>query len=93
MVKHVVVFKLKDFNDSDRLREAILGMEGKIPGLLSIEAGVDFNRSDAAGDLVLISTHRDKEALKIYQNHPEHIKVKDQIVPCAAGRTVVDFSL
>lgn len=92
MVKHVVVFKLKNFEDAPRLQEAILGMEGKIPGLLAIEAGVDFNRSDAAGDLVLISTHSDREALKVYQDHPEHIKVKDQIVPCAAGRTVVDYS-
>lgn len=92
MVKHVVVFKLKNFEDAARLKDAILGMEGKIPGLVSIEAGIDFNRSDAAGDLVLISTHSDKDALKVYQDHPEHIKVKDQIVPCAAGRTVVDYN-
>ncbi len=93
MIKHVVIFKLKNMNEADRLKSLITGLAGKIPGLLQIEAGIDFNRSDAAGDLVLISTHTDKEALSLYQDHPEHIKVKNEIVPCAAGRTVVDFVL
>lgn len=93
MVKHVVVFKLKDLNDGPKLKDAIESMAGKIPGLLAIEAGLDFNKSDAAGDLILISSHTDKDALNVYQDHPVHVDVKNQIVPCVTSRTVVDYEV
>lgn len=93
MVKHVVAFKLKDINDGPMLKEAIESMAGKIPGLLEIEAGLDFNKSDAAYDLVLISSHKDKDALNVYQDHPVHVEVKNLIVPRVSARVVVDYNI
>jgi len=93
MVKHVVMWRLKNKEDGVFLREEILSLEGKIPGLVSIEAGLDFNQSGAAYDLVLISTHIDREALAIYQDHPEHVRVKNIIVPLVGDRGVVDFDI
>lgn len=93
MVKHIVIWKLKDIKDGPKFKSLIESLEGKIPGLLSIEAGLDINRSDAAGDIILISTHTDKEALDLYQDHPEHLKAKDQIVKAVTSRTVVDFEV
>lgn len=93
MVKHVVIFKLKKLEDGPMLKEAIESMAGKIPGLLAIEAGLDFNKSDAAGDLVLISSHVDKEALELYQDHPVHIENKNLIVPRVTSRIVVDYEV
>lgn len=91
MIKHVVIWKLKDINDGKTLKAEIEKLSGKIPGLLSIEAGVDINRSGAAGDLILISTHADSEALALYQDHPVHLGLKAKIVPAVLERTVVDF--
>ncbi|QEN05465.1 Dabb family protein [Thiospirochaeta perfilievii] len=93
MVKHVVMWRLKNKEDGVFIREEILSLEGKIPGLVSIEAGLDFNQSGAAYDLVLISTHIDREALAIYQDHPEHVRVKNIIVPLVGDRGVVDFDI
>ena len=93
MVKHIVVWKLKNMEDSEMLKKAIESLYGKIPGLISIEAGIDFNRSNASGDIVLISVHKDKASLDLYQTHPEHVIVKDLIVPRVLSRTVVDFEV
>lgn len=93
MVKHVVIWKLKELSDGIKLKAGIEALSGKIPGLLSIEAGVDINRSETAGDLILISTHEDSEALALYQNHPVHIELKDKIIPCVTGKTVVDYEI
>lgn len=93
MVKHVVAWKLKNLEDGPKLKVAIESLAGKIPGLIEIEAGLDFNKSDAASDLILISTHIDKAALDAYQVHPEHVKVKDMIVPAVSSRIVVDYTI
>lgn len=93
MIKHVVIWKLKDKKDGPMLKEAIDALEGKIPGLVSIEGGLDVNGSEAAGDLILISVHDDKEALDAYQIHPVHLELKDKIVPCVSSRTVVDYHI
>lgn len=93
MVKHVVIWKLKDKADGQKLKNAIEYIAGKIPGLLSIEAGIDENCSDAAGDLILISTHSDKAALDAYQIHPVHVELKNLIVSCVSDRIVVDYTL
>ena len=93
MVKHVVIWKLVEKSDGEKFKLAIEGLSGKIPGLISIEAGLDFNGSESAGDLILISTHESKEALDAYQNHPDHVAVKNLIVPGVYKRMVVDFTV
>lgn len=93
MVKHVVIWKLRELNDGIKLKAEIEAVAGKIPGLLSIEAGIDINKSDAAGDLILISSHTDIEALNLYQDHPVHLELKGKIGACVTGRTVVDFNI
>ena len=67
-------------------------LDGKIPGLISIDAGTDINRSGAAWDVVLISEHESKEALETYQAHPDHVEVKNFIGSVAAERVVVDYT-
>lgn len=91
MIKHVVIWKLKDLDKGPALKEAIEELDGKIPGLISIEAGLDINKSDAAGDLILISTHESKEALATYQDHPLHLELKEKIIAAVTSRIVVDY--
>ena len=62
MVKHVVMWKLKDKSAAEGLQKAILGMKGKVPSLIDIECGINFAEGDAACDLVLISTHASRAA-------------------------------
>ncbi|MBN2655877.1 MAG: Dabb family protein [Spirochaetales bacterium] len=91
MISHVVMWKLKDISDGDEVVRRLKSLDGRIPGLISIEAGADTNRSEAAWDVVLVSTHDSKEALDSYQVHPEHVEVRNFIGSVASERAVVDF--
>jgi hypothetical protein len=98
MIKHVVMWKLKDSaegNDQSTnrglIKEKLLELKQKIPQIDSMEVGYNFNTSAAAFDVVLITTHISKEALKEYAMHPEHQQVAGFIGKVVEDRKVVDF--
>jgi DNA-directed RNA polymerase subunit H (RpoH/RPB5) len=92
MIKHVVMWKLNNISDGDEVVKKLKNLEGRIPGLISIDAGTDTNKSTSAYDVVLISRHESQEALDSYQVHPEHLEVKKFIGSVVKERVVVDFS-
>ena len=77
MVKHMVLFKLKDnsLENCLKAKEVLLSMEGNVPELRSIEVGVDFRHSERSYDIALTVTVDDKDALERYQNDPYHCSV------------------
>jgi hypothetical protein len=98
MVKHIVMWRLYDEVDGVSKREsavlikkALEELQGKIPGLLHIEAGIDFSDSDQSADIVLYSELESREALEAYQLHPLHQAVVPLVKKYACERTVVDF--
>ena len=100
MVKHIVMWKIKETNGltkeqtAQRIKEALEGLNGKIEGLRHLEVGIDFLQSDASYDVVLYSELEDKAALEYYQAHPLHVKVATEIVkPAATSRVVSDYEL
>lgn len=66
-------------------------LRGQIPGLIRLEVGIDFSRTEASADLVLYTELEDREALARYQAHPEHVKVADFIGLIRAERQVADY--
>ena len=93
MVRHVVMWKLKDTGKAEELRKIILDMKGKVPSLIDVEYGVNFAEGDAACDLVLISTHESRAELDIYQDDPVHGEVKKILGAATASRSVADFEV
>jgi hypothetical protein len=100
MVKHIVMWRLHDEVDGVLKREsavmikkALEELQGKIPGLLHIEAGVDFSDSTQSADIVLCSELESREALEDYQLHPLHQAVVPLVKKYACERTVVDFEV
>lgn len=98
MVKHIVMWKLKDFaegssriENAKHIKELLESLKDKIAEIKSIEAGININNSDSAYDVVLYSEFEDDAALEAYQNHPEHIKVADFIGKVKEHRVVVDY--
>ena len=98
MVKHIVLFKLKDRaegasrEDNARLaKERLEALRGKIPGLLELAVGLNPDPNDASYDLVLDSSFASREALAAYQVHPEHRAVADFIGRVRESRTVADY--
>ena len=100
MVKHVILWQLKDELGVDEARkvkegikENLESLQGKIPGLVDIKVQIDYLASSNA-DVMLDSLFEDEEALKGYAIHPEHVKVADTNVrPYTKTRVCMDFEV
>lgn len=95
MVKHIILWKLKDEDNTDevkgRIKSSLEGLMGKIPGLLEIEVQTECLPSSNA-DVMLYSVFESAEALKGYAVHPAHVEVADTFVrPFTATRSCIDF--
>lgn len=73
------------------LKNSLEGLVGKVPSILSLEVGINFSTRPIAYDLVLITTHKDRQALEEYQIHPEHKKVAELVNQWKEEGAVVDF--
>ncbi len=98
MIKHVVMWKLKDFaEDADKARNAkrikieLEALKNTIPQIFHLEVGISFLQSDAAYDVVLFSVFKNEKDLELYQNHPDHRAVAEFIGKVREDRVVVDY--
>ncbi|WP_462137254.1 Dabb family protein [Candidatus Mycalebacterium sp.] len=92
MLKHVVMWRLKDAEkNASALKNMLEGLAEKIPQIVKIEAGLNFNTSENASDIVLYSEFEDSAALAAYQKHPDHVKVAEFLKGTATDRRVVDY--
>lgn len=97
MIKHIVMWKLKDeahgnnkATNAGLVKEKLEALSGKIDGLLKIEVGIDF-LGGGNFDVVLYSELSSKEAMDIYQNHPLHQAVLPFIREAVMDRKAVDY--
>ena len=95
MVKHIILWKLKEENNTIEIKKGIKenleGLFGKIEGLVEIKVQTECLESSNV-DVMLYSVFENGEALKGYAVHPEHVKVADTFVrPFAASRSCIDF--
>jgi hypothetical protein len=98
MIKHVVMWKLKDFaEDADRARNAkrikieLEALKNTIPQIFHLEVGINLLESDAAYDVVLFSVFKTEKDLELYQNHPDHRAVAQFVSSVNTSRVVVDY--
>ena len=98
MVKHIVMWNLKESaegrNKQENLQEMKARLEGlkdKIAEIKFLEVGLNFNETGDAFDIVLYTEFENRESLDAYQNHPEHIRVRDFVRSVRLERKVVDY--
>ncbi len=97
MVKHVILWKLKDETvDKNAVKAGIKAgleaLQGVIPGLLSIKVYTEGLASSNA-DVMLDSAFEDEAALKAYAVHPAHVAVADgKVRPFTQTRMCLDFN-
>lgn len=91
MVTHMVMFRFEVPADADEARRRLLSLRGVIPGMQSLEAGLDFSRSPRSFDVGLITRHDSREALEGYQVHPLHQEVATFIRSKMSASAAVDF--
>jgi len=95
MVRHIVLFRLKDKSPGNLEKAAAVlrGMEGKIEGLVSLEVGIDFLRSERSYDIALNTLFTDRAALEAYQDHPAHLPVKAHMHAVRESSCAADYEV
>ncbi|MDR2090699.1 MAG: Dabb family protein [Clostridiales bacterium] len=95
MVTHVVLYKLKENTPEIRKKmvETFYSMKGKIPALLSIDAGEDFLGSERSFDIALVCKYESREKLEEYKAHPVHLPVKAYVHGVVERSQSVDFEV
>ena len=100
MVKHVILWKLKEEYSGTQIaeikagiKEGLEGLKGQIPGLIEIKVNTE-PLSSSNCDLMLDSTFTDEDALKGYSTHSAHVAVANgKVRPFTASRTCMDYEL
>ena len=98
MVKHVILWNLKDeYSEEEKseikagIKEGLEGLMGKIPGLLHIRVNIRPLTSSNC-DLMLDSSFEDEASLKGYAVHPAHVAVADgKVRPFTKSRVCMDY--
>lgn len=97
VTKHIVMWDVRGDDKSAKARAAQLikasfeDLAGKIPGMRSVEVGLDVSGVDYACDVVLTMEFDSPELLRDYASHPEHLRVKDLLGNSRIARHQVDY--
>lgn len=100
MVKHMILWKLKDeFTEEQKadiragIKEGLEGLAGQIPGMIDISVRTEYLPTSTV-DVMLDTTFESVEALKNYSTHPKHVTVADSKVrPYTAVRSCIDYEI
>ena len=93
MVKHIVMYTLKDGVDKaeavEMIRSLLEPLVGQIPGLTHLEV----RRAYQGMDYALYSEFESREALKNYAVHPLHLAAKEQFHHLLNSRCSADYEI
>lgn len=93
MVKHIVLFNVKEGEDKDAVAavaaQHLKPLVGQIPGLLSLEV----ERCFAGCDFALYSVLESREALAVYAPHPLHEEAKSHFFHLLDTRFAADYEV
>lgn len=100
MVKHVILWQLKDElseaekqNAKQQIKAGLEGLAGKVSGLIDIKVNINGLPTSNA-DVMLDSTLESFDALKAYAVHPAHVAVADGAVrPNTKLRVCLDYEV
>jgi heme-degrading monooxygenase HmoA len=99
MIKHIVMWNVRGEDAEQKLASAtdvkarFEGLVGLIPGLRSLEVGIDVSRVSYACDVVLYTEFEDEAALAAYAEHPAHLEVRQQLEGVRTARYQVDYTI
>ena len=97
MVKHIVLFKLKEELPAtekqavmNQFKEAIEARPAKISVIRKIEVGLNVNPAEA-WDIALYSEFDSLEDVKTYAVHPDHVAAGKLLSDVKLNRACVDY--
>ena len=97
MVKHIVLFKLKDEVPAEeklvvmtKFKEAIEALPAKISVIRKVEVGLNMNPEEAF-DIALNSEFDSLEDVNFYAKHPDHVAASGLLKDVKDSRACVDY--
>jgi hypothetical protein len=79
MIRHIVLFKLREFSTPDEKKKAaeivsaeLLKLKKQIHFIREFESGINITMDESAYDWALNSSFASTDDLKAYQAHPDH---------------------
>jgi len=100
MIKHIVMWKFKESAEGKSraenmqiVKEQLLSLVGLIPQIRSMEVGFDVTHGERSMDLCLVAEYDNVADLKIYAEHPEHLKVGVYVRLVTESRVVLDYEM
>ncbi|PKM55249.1 MAG: stress responsive protein [Firmicutes bacterium HGW-Firmicutes-5] len=95
MIKHIVMWNIKEELDLDvtreTLKEKLEALLDSVESLKEISVGFNYNDSEAKRDVVLMTSFLDKAGLDAYIVHPAHVQVGQYVRAVTKDRVVVDY--
>ena len=94
MLQHYILIKFnKDANDEhiEEFSKRMLALRTSISSIGRLEIGRDILHEARSWDVILIMRFDSIDALRNYQQHPEHLKVMAFNKPFVADVASVDF--
>jgi len=99
MLVHIVFWKLVDQASNGKskqenaleLKRRFEALRGAIPGLATIEVGVDVSATAESSDVALYTEFDSPAALDAYQVHPLHQEIVGFLKEIRSERRVVDY--
>lgn len=100
MIKHIVMWKFKDFAEGATKEENIAkvkamleALPSKIDFIREMKVEVNVNPKQGMYDAMLISSFDTLEDVNAYRVHPDHKKVSSFVSLIREGRASVDYEV
>lgn len=93
MIKHIVLWKLKNPTDATFFKAQLDSCKGIVPGMKEFEAAIQAEGLDANQDVALYSVFDDAAALQAYIVHPHHKEVVATLKTLAESRSALDYQV
>ncbi|WFR99226.1 Dabb family protein [Rhizobium tumorigenes] len=97
MIKHIVMWNVRGDTAEEKqeaarnVKHKFEGLVGQIPGLRTLEIGIDISRISYACDVVLYSEFESQADLQGYAEHPAHLQVRNELDGVRTDRYQVDY--
>ncbi len=99
MIRHIVLFKLKDFSSEQERNQSLedvlinfRSLVGEIPQIRQYIVQPGITDNETSYDVIINSTFDSLEDLKAYQNHPAHLYAVKQNKKWSVSKVVIDYN-
>lgn len=100
MIKHIVLWKVKESHEGrdkdyivNKMKNDLEGLVGQINVIKSLNVGIDISGNDNNYDVCLVSEFNNMDDLNIYATDPRHLEVAKYIKEVAISRVATDFEI